>query len=166
VILRAAALWVSLAGAALAQTGGEGILVQPLDDPEGGMFGVSPERPDPFVGQNIEREERVEAALGVGAVLRALDKVSGATADIELAAGASARFERLTILLVECRYPADNPEGDAFAQLVITYDGQVDPAFAGWMVASSPALSAMDHRRYDVWVLRCKITPPRGNSDG
>ncbi|MEZ5716636.1 MAG: DUF2155 domain-containing protein [Paracoccaceae bacterium] len=30
-----------------------------------------------------------------------------------------------------------------------------DPIFTGWMVASSPALNAMDHRRYDVWVLRC-----------
>jgi hypothetical protein len=30
-----------------------------------------------------------------------------------------------------------------------------DPVFSGWMVASSPALSALDHPRYDVWVLNC-----------
>ncbi|MCW8843320.1 MAG: DUF2155 domain-containing protein, partial [Rhodobacteraceae bacterium] len=30
------------------------------------------------------------------------------------------------------------------------------PLFQGWMIASSPALSALDHPRYDVWVLRCK----------
>jgi hypothetical protein len=29
------------------------------------------------------------------------------------------------------------------------------PVFSGWMIASSPALSAMDHPRYDVWILRC-----------
>ena len=27
--------------------------------------------------------------------------------------------------------------------------------FKGWMFASSPALSALDHPRYDVWVLSC-----------
>jgi len=32
------------------------------------------------------------------------------------------------------------------------------PVFKGWMIASSPALNALDHPRYDVWVLRC-ITP-------
>ena len=36
--------------------------------------------------------------------------------------------------------------------------GVSTPVFAGWMVASSPALSALDHARYDVWVLRC-VTP-------
>ncbi len=27
--------------------------------------------------------------------------------------------------------------------------------FSGWMLASAPALNAMDHPRYDVWALRC-----------
>ena len=27
--------------------------------------------------------------------------------------------------------------------------------FSGWMLASSPALNALEHPRYDVWVLRC-----------
>ena len=33
-----------------------------------------------------------------------------------------------------------------------------EPVFVGWMIATSPALSAMDHPRYDVWVLNC-VTP-------
>ena len=28
--------------------------------------------------------------------------------------------------------------------------------FSGWMFASSPALSALDHPVYDIWVLECK----------
>ncbi|MGB0800115.1 MAG: DUF2155 domain-containing protein, partial [Planktomarina sp.] len=28
----------------------------------------------------------------------------------------------------------------------------------GWMVASSPALNALEHPRYDIWVLRCKTS--------
>ena len=28
--------------------------------------------------------------------------------------------------------------------------------FSGWMYASSPAVSAMEHPVYDVWVIDCK----------
>jgi hypothetical protein len=28
--------------------------------------------------------------------------------------------------------------------------------FEGWLIASAPALNAMDHPRYDVWALRCR----------
>ncbi|GLT10095.1 hypothetical protein GCM10007928_23270 [Sulfitobacter porphyrae] len=90
-----------------------------------------------------------------GAVLRALDKTSGHTSDIELRAGQSARLGNLDIVLNECRYPAGNPSGDAFAELEISETGKTGTVFSGWMIASSPALSALEHRRYDVWVMRC-----------
>ncbi len=96
-----------------------------------------------------------EALTGDGAVLRALDKVNGQTADLELRTGAVSAVFGLEIDLIECRYPAENPTGDAFAYLEIRDEGSRDIAFEGWMIASSPALSAMDHARYDVWVLRC-----------
>lgn len=94
-------------------------------------------------------------AAGTGAVLRGLDKVSGRTTDFDLTVGQSARFGRLTIFLRECRYPSSNAAGEAFAGLEITEAGAEAAAFSGWMVASAPALSAMDHGRYDVWVIRC-----------
>lgn len=93
-----------------------------------------------------------------GGILRWLDKLTGETADIELARGQEAVSGRLTIRLDACRYPADNPASDAQAHLTISDAGVSTPVFAGWMVASSPALSALDHARYDVWVLRC-VTP-------
>lgn len=93
--------------------------------------------------------------LGSGAVLRGLDKLTGRTQDIELSAGSVTKFGRLTIVLTECRYPTGNRAGDAFAGLDVREDGQVDPIFRGWMMASSPALSAMDHSQYDLWVIRC-----------
>jgi len=91
-------------------------------------------------------------------ILRWLDKLTGETADIELALGQEAASGRLTIRLDACRYPADNPTSDAEAHLTILDGSLPDPVFTGWMVASSPALSALDHPRYDVWVLRC-VTP-------
>ena len=90
-----------------------------------------------------------------GAVLRALDKTSGTTEDLEIASGNSARFGRLSIALADCRYPVDDPSSNAFAHLTITLEGVAEPEFAGWMVAASPALSALDDPRYDVWLLRC-----------
>ncbi len=96
-----------------------------------------------------------DAAPGVGAILRGLDKVNGRTQDIELGTGETAAMFGLEVLLVDCRYPAQNPTGDAYAFLVIRQEGQTDIEFQGWMIASSPALNALDHSRYDVWVLRC-----------
>jgi hypothetical protein len=99
-----------------------------------------------------------QVAGAEGAVLRWLDKTTGETADIELSRGQTAQSGRLTILMDECRYPVDNPASNAFAHLTITESGRDGAVFSGWMVAASPALSALEHPRYDVWVLRC-LTP-------
>lgn len=90
-----------------------------------------------------------------GGVVRWLDKVSGETGDLELMRGQSAQNGRLTIQLDDCRYPSEDTPTEAFAHLTITDKLMEQPAFSGWMMASSPALSAMDHSRYDVWILRC-----------
>jgi hypothetical protein len=97
--------------------------------------------------------QQVEEAPGV--VLRGVDKISGQVYDITLRRGETADFEALRITLHSCRYPIGNPAGDAFAALDIsdTRDGQT--YFSGWMIASAPALSAMDHARFDIWVMRC-----------
>lgn len=95
-------------------------------------------------------------AAGSTAQLRGLDKVSGATTDIELAVGASTTYGRLSIRLLGCRYPADNANADAFAFLEIRETQRDERLFYGWMIASAPALNALDHARYDVWVLGCR----------
>lgn len=96
-----------------------------------------------------------EAATGSGVVLRALDKLSGRVEDLMIGPRGSERFGRIEIDHAECRYPADNPAGDAYALLRVRDAADDEVVFAGWMIASAPALSAMDHARYDVWVLRC-----------
>lgn len=94
-------------------------------------------------------------STGTGAVLRGLDKLTGKASDIEIASGETLGFGRIEIALRECRYPQDDPAGDAFAFVTVREAGEAEPVFRGWMIASSPALNAMDHQRYDVWVLRC-----------
>ncbi|UWQ20859.1 DUF2155 domain-containing protein [Jannaschia sp. W003] len=97
----------------------------------------------------------VQTGQGRGAVLRTLDRVSGDVIDVEMALGQTMAYGPLQVTLHECRYPSSNPSGDAFALLQVVDAGSVEELFAGWMVASAPALSALDHRRYDVWVLSC-----------
>lgn len=93
-----------------------------------------------------------------GAVLRGLDKVTGISTDIDISRGESKTFGRLTVSLDDCRYPSENPSANAYAHLTIVDQTQNAPVFNGWMIAASPALSALDHARYDVWVLRCSNT--------
>ena len=94
--------------------------------------------------------------IGTGAVLRGLDKVSGETTDMVLTPGAQAALGRITVELAQCRCPRNDPAGDACAFVTVRTEGQDEPVFSGWMIASSPALNALDHPRYDVWVLRCQ----------
>lgn len=113
--------------------------------------------PVAWAQEAAEAEGPQTARAEQGAVIRALDKVSGQTTDFELAPGQSGRMGRLTITLGECRYPADDPASNAFAWLTILDDVASEPAFQGWMIAAAPALNALDHPRYDVWVIRCNI---------
>lgn len=98
-----------------------------------------------------------ETAVAPGGVLRWLDKLSGDTEDLVLGSGEVVERGQLTIKLDECRYPANDPASDAFAHLTVMDNRAGAMAFDGWMIASSPALSAMDHARYDVWVLQCDL---------
>lgn len=97
-----------------------------------------------------------DAARGTRGVLAGLDKISGQTTDMELAVGDAVRLGYLEVRLSECRYPASDPESDAFALVSVTDTKSGNVLFNGWMIGSSPALSALDHPRYDVWVISCQ----------
>ena len=99
-----------------------------------------------------------DASSAPGAQLRGLDKITGVTTDLSVMVGDTVKFGRLSVSLTDCRYPTADPSSNAFAQMIIFEEGQETPVFDGWMIASSPALSALDHPRYDVWVLRCSNT--------
>lgn len=96
-----------------------------------------------------------QATSAPSGILRVLDKITGVVTDLEFQAGETKQIGNLTITMSDCRYPSDNPSGDAFELLTILYRGAVTPVFRGWMIASAPALNAMEHPRYDVWPLRC-----------
>ena len=101
------------------------------------------------------RAEEVKAIAAQGVMLKGLDKVSGDVTDIDLSVGDTAKVGRIEVTLGACRYPEDNPTGEGFAWLTIRDPSRDSILFDGWMVASSPALNALDHPRFDVWVIRC-----------
>lgn len=105
--------------------------------------------------QDITTETLDRIEHGDKALVRGLDKLTGVVTDMELSVGQTTRLGHIDVMLGDCRYPVDNPSSDAYAYLVVQDVGASEPAFSGWMIASSPALNALDHARYDVWVLRC-----------
>lgn len=101
---------------------------------------------------------------GTAVVLRALDKVTATTEDFTVEIGDSLKYGSLTVDAVHCekRPPEELPETFAFLKIhEAKLDGKGDQSepetvFSGWMFATRPALSALDHGVYDVWVIGCK----------
>ncbi len=97
------------------------------------------------------------------AVLQGLDKVTARVSTIEAPLGDTVKFGALEIIVRACdkRPPEETPESAAFLDVWEVRPGE--PAvstYRGWMFASSPALSALEHPVYDVWVLDCQNTKP------
>jgi len=105
-----------------------------------------------------------ENIKGTAVVLRTLDKVTATTKDYTVTLGDTLSYGSLTIDAVHCekRPPEEPPETYAFLKIKNTKldgkgsDGEQETLFSGWMFASRPAVSALDHGVYDVWVIDCK----------
>ena len=92
------------------------------------------------------------------AELRALDKVTARVTTLEVPVGKAVEFGTLQITVDVCdkRPPEETPESAAFLRVVEQRAQQPETkVFSGWMFASSPGLSAMQHPVYDLWVLNC-----------
>ena len=91
------------------------------------------------------------------AVLHGLDKVTGRLSTMTVNVGEKATFGALDVYVRVCftHPPEETPEHAAYLDIVENHpEGQTIP-FSGWMFASSPALSAMEHAVYDIWVVKC-----------
>jgi|TARA_R110002124_G_scaffold105164_3_gene255877 hypothetical protein len=101
-------------------------------------------------------------------ILQGLDKVTARVSTLEARVGEVVRFGTLEIIARSCdkRPPEEPPESAAFVDIWEIRPGE--PAislFRGWMFASSPALNALEHPVYDIWVLDCvepaDVAPPK-----
>jgi len=125
------------------------------------------------LSQTASDNDDVENLVGTAVVLRTLDKVTATTKDYTVKIGETLEYGNLSIKAEHCekKPPTEIPETYAFLQIketLLNGHGEIADAssdvedgqktiFSGWMFASDPAISALDHRVYDVWVIDCKV---------
>jgi len=99
------------------------------------------------------------AARADSAILQGLDKTTARVTSIEAPIDRPVQYGRLTIIARACYKtpPEETPSTEAFLEIREARIGE-PPAliFSGWMFAQSPALSALEHPVYDIWVVDCK----------
>ncbi len=93
------------------------------------------------------------------AILQGLDKITARISTVEAPLETPVRFGALEITVRACRKrpPEEPPETAAFLDVRdLRVADTPRPVFRGWMFSSSPALSAIEHPVYDVWIVDCK----------
>ena len=96
------------------------------------------------------------------ALLQTLDKITARIATVEVSLNQPLRFGTLEIELKHCAFrpPEEPPEAAAFLEIRdigFANDSTQEKiiVFSGWMFASSPAVSSLEHPVYDVTLLAC-----------
>lgn len=90
--------------------------------------------------------------------LQTLDKATARTQTFNVRVGSTVKFGPIYIRPKICKKssPLEEPEAASFLEIwEVDSQDTAEWVFSGWMFGSSPALSAMDHPIYDVWVLDC-----------
>lgn len=94
--------------------------------------------------------------------LQAMDKITGRVSEVDVPVNGLANFGTFSILVRKCvtTPPEETPENTAFVDVVDNYksDHPVN-IFKGWMFSSTPALNAVEHPIYDIWLLKCLNKP-------
>ena len=94
-----------------------------------------------------------------GAVFSGLDKVTARVTTVYAPIDIPVRFGSLQLTVRFCnkRPPEELPEETVFIEVDdMQASAQPKRIFTGWMFWSSPALNALQHPSYDVWVMDCR----------
>ena len=109
-----------------------------------------------FAGSVAAQGERIENKV---AVFSALDKVTARISKIEVSLNETVQFGSLKITPRVCysRPATERPKTTSFVEVrELQLDGKEEKLFSGWMFAESPALNAVEHPVFDVWLSECK----------
>ena len=101
------------------------------------------------------------------AAFSGLDKITGRITSFDVYIDETVQFGALQITPRACytRPPTETQRTSVFVEVdQVSLKGSVTRIFTGWMFADSPALNAIDHAVYDIWLLNCKqssdVPPP------
>lgn len=104
------------------------------------------------------------------ATFAGLDKITGRITRFDVYIDETVLFGALQLTPRACyKRPSSDPvqRTSAFLEVdQLSLDGSTERIFTGWMFADSPALNAVDHAVYDVWLIECKTStnvPPPGD---
>ena len=103
---------------------------------------------------------------GTGAKLEGLDKITARVFSLDVGNETTGVYEALQVTVKACYAAADTdlPERAAFLEITEAKPGAAPAVvFSGWMFASSPSVSAMEHPVYDIWVVDCLGLPSEGD---
>ncbi len=148
---------LAVTGAAQSGNGGEAPGFEGFDGTIEVLTVESAVRQDSNLRRTDEVSEERPIALPI-ARIRALDKVTARLTAFDIRVGEAKRFGTLSILVEACltNPPSQTPEDRAFIRIV---DNPLKSAeaevFGGWMFSSSPALHALEHAIFDVWLVSC-----------
>lgn len=98
-----------------------------------------------------------------------LDKITGRVTAFDVYIDETVQFGALQITPRACytRPLTETQRTSVFVEVdQVSLTGGVRRIFTGWMFADSPALNAIDHAVYDLWLLDCKQSsdvPPPSN---
>ncbi len=100
-----------------------------------------------------------------------LDKITGRITKFDVYIDETVQFGALQITPRACytRPPTETQRTSVFVEVdQVSLKGSVTRIFVGWMFADSPALNAIDHAVYDIWLIDCKqssaVPPPTADS--
>ncbi|MBP6986426.1 MAG: DUF2155 domain-containing protein [Alphaproteobacteria bacterium] len=93
-------------------------------------------------------------------ILRGLDKVSARVFTSEVHLNQKVHFGSLEIYVRSASRspPEDKPDSACFLEIFDNKQGQQrQKVFSGWMFSSNPALAALEHPVYDIWIQEAVI---------
>ena len=94
-----------------------------------------------------------------GAIIQGLNKTTAKTSTLEMRIGDKIHFGQISIIAHKCwQAPLDQkPESKILLEVFESKNNEAEKRiFYGWMFASSPSISGLEHPIYDLTAISCK----------
>ncbi len=130
-----------------------------IDDQERSQATIAAEESEKNKDTDLEEDNnfnsRVDWIPRNSLTIKGLDKITARVFSARIFINQKVRFGTLELYVrtIYEKPPEETPEKICFVEIYNTPPGKKqDLAFSGWMFASSPALSALEHPVYDIWI--------------
>lgn len=146
--------------------------VQALDAPQAAPATQTEPDADPVKQDPAEPTELTSPIFGDSnntspprkIILRLLNKVTAQSSILTFKPNETVKVGTIEITAITCQTSAPQSQTD-YAALVdvverLATSKTVKPLFRGWMYASSPSITALEHPVYDVTMVECDTPPP------